>query len=360
MLFLIGLIIAGFLFFLLCFKKEKHRADHILIAWIGVLTVHLFLHYLHFTGVIYQYPHALGITLPFPVLHGVFLYFYTLELTRQHTHTGFAIFITLIPFLLLLILAVPFYLLSAEEKIQVFLNEGQGYEWYSLVQQIVIVLSGFGYSLFSIRQIHKYREQIQNYLSNTDKVLLKWLEYLAVGLALIWCLVVFFDDDIIFTGVVFFVLYIGFAGINYAPVFTITAGESAFEQEKGTGARTMRYAKSGLKEVEAVHVFDRLQELVYVEKLYRNSELTLNDVAGKMDLHPNKLSQAINSTTGQSFYHYINTCRIKEFLEIAALPGNQQFTYLALAYECGFSSKSTFNKYFKIHTGTTPSGYFKK
>lgn len=38
---------------------------------------------------------------------------------------------------------------------------------------------------------------------------------------------------------------------------------------------------------------------------------------------------------------------------------NQQFTLLALAYDCGFNSKSSFNRYFNKYTGQTPSEFVK-
>ena len=40
-------------------------------------------------------------------------------------------------------------------------------------------------------------------------------------------------------------------------------------------------------------------------------------------------------------------------------PASKSFTLLALAIECGFSSKSSFNKFFKKSTGKTPSEFMK-
>ncbi|NQY11810.1 MAG: AraC family transcriptional regulator [Flavobacteriales bacterium] len=38
----------------------------------------------------------------------------------------------------------------------------------------------------------------------------------------------------------------------------------------------------------------------------------------------------------------------------------KKLTLLALALECGFNSKTTFNTFFKKATGQTPSEYYKQ
>jgi AraC-like DNA-binding protein len=367
MIFIIGIIIASFLFCLLLFKKKKEPADSIMITWIGIIITHLFLFYALNSGLSYKFPQTLGLILPVPLLHQVLLYFYTIELTRKETLTIKKILLHLIPFFILVGLAIPFFTLPPEEKVKIFQNEGKGFEWYSNIQIIVILISGFIYTFASLVEIQKHRKRIQQFVSNTDKMMLKWLEYLAIGLGIIWLLTIFFDDQVIISSVVAFVLFIGFFGINQVPVFNTqweidNTNQSSrdisisSETSSADNVKTvLRYAKSGLKEEEATKILERLEEMMRKEKPFKDSELTLSDLAQKLAIQPNQLSQAINSITGKSFYHYINSCRIEEFLAIAALSENSKYTYISLAYDCGFNSKTTFNKYFKLQTGQTPS-----
>ena len=93
------------------------------------------------------------------------------------------------------------------------------------------------------------------------------------------------------------------------------------------------------------------------EQLYVNSELTLVELAQTLDVLPNNLSQVINTFEQKNFYDYINTKRVELFLKLVAIPENKKYTILSLAFECGFNSKSSFNKYFKKVTNQTPSEY---
>jgi len=361
MFFFTGIIIASFLLVLLLFKKGKQNSDYILIGWITLISIQLISFYTHLTGFIYKYPHTLGLTLPLPILHGLFLYSYTSELTGKKVLSKPVFGVHLIPFVLLIVLAIPFYILPPEAKIEVFNNQGKGFEWYSIIQLTGFLISGFSYSIASIIKIQKHKLDIRELQSNIDKKMLVWLEYLSVGLGFIWLLVLFFDDNIIYSGVVIFVLFIGFFGINQAPVFSHLEEESINQEIKKTiklsnePAEKIKYAKSRLEVHEVYEILERLEQLMIAEKPFKNSELTLNDLSQKLNIHPNQLSQVINSKTGNTFYHYINVYRVKEFIRLSSLPENKKYTFLALAYDCGFNSKTTFNKYFKIYTGKTPS-----
>ena len=125
----------------------------------------------------------------------------------------------------------------------------------------------------------------------------------------------------------------------------------------GSEAIQKRYAKSGLKDNEADTIEARLKILMEKDKLYLEESLTLPKLAVELDILPNYLSQVINERYGKNFYDFINTFRVEEFKEIVRDPKKKHYTLLTLAMECGFNSKSSFNKYFKKATGKTPSEY---
>jgi AraC-like DNA-binding protein len=372
MLYLIGIILTTFLLFLLLMKRNKVYSDKVLMVWMAVMAIHQLLFYSIYSGFAFQHPHLLGPGLSIPVLHGPLLFFYVSSMTPEKELKYRKLWPHLIPFLVLTVLAIPFYILSAEEKLAVFRNKGKGFEWYIIIQQILIMATGIGYVLWSLILIRRHRSNIKQWFSNTEKKNLRWLEYLSIGLGLIWLLVIFFDDDVIFAGVVALVLFIGFFGINQLPIFynwqeidppKIIPGNPDTSTITETGQSEMevtstRYAKSGLKEEEAKELHNRLTQLMEKEALYRKNDLTLQDLANRLDTHPNYLSQVINEKEHKNFYTYINNLRVKAFIENASRGETKTYTLLALAFNSGFNSKSTFNKYFKESTGKSPSEYF--
>ena len=142
---------------------------------------------------------------------------------------------------------------------------------------------------------------------------------------------------------------------NATPPFQLAA-----EEPEEIEVHRKKYAKSGLNEDRAQDLHQRLEELMHDEKLFTEPELTLTDLANRLEIHPNYLSQVINEVAGVNFYDYINHHRVEEFKRQIVLPHNQRFTLLAIAYDCGFNSKSAFNRYFKKMTGFSPSDYVKQ
>ncbi|NAS12174.1 helix-turn-helix domain-containing protein [Poritiphilus flavus] len=370
MFFVFGIFIGIFLEFLLLVKKNKSRADIVLAVWLLLIIINLAFNYLLHSGYLFKYPNWLGIDFPLPVLNGLFLFFYVSEITGNAPKNKWVNLLHLIPGISLIVLAIPFYSLTGAEKLQVFENDGAGFEWYVLYSNILIPLSGLVYAIWSLILIRKHQLRIQDNFSNTDKKELLWLRYLSMGFVIIWILTIFFDSTIIFSAVVVLVLFIGFFGINQLNIFYTATSElpvrqnantpesSVAENSKAGQAVTRRYAKSGLTEEIAHQISTRLNELMITDDVYKNEELTLSELAKLVDAHPNHLSQVINEQEGKNFYNYINSIRIQEFIKLASLPENSKYTKISLAYDCGFSSKSTFNKHFKNCTGKTPTEFF--
>jgi AraC-like DNA-binding protein len=103
-----------------------------------------------------------------------------------------------------------------------------------------------------------------------------------------------------------------------------------------------------------------IDKLMRSEKLYLNPNLTLNELAECVGLKPHALSRILNDGHSLKFRDFVNSYRVGEFIRLATLESSKRYTYLALAYEVGFNSKSTFNAAFKKNTEMSPREYFQQ
>lgn len=138
--------------------------------------------------------------------------------------------------------------------------------------------------------------------------------------------------------------------------------EGFYAQEVDINKRTptKKYKKSNISKQEAKRIATELEKAIHTEKAFLNPALTLYDLAELVNISTNQLSQVLNEFIGKNFYDYINGFRLEHFLALKNKEKFKHFTLLALAYECGFNSKTTFNAFFKKQLGKTPSGYFRK
>lgn len=363
MIFVAGISIALFISALLLVKKHKSTADILLLLWMILNAIHITFFYLLYTGIIYDYPYLLGFQFPLPLLHGVLLYYYVASVTNQLPKNRLAILGHLIPAIATILYLIPFLLLPAEQKIEVFKNKGVDYALFQKVLLISVFISGIIYVVWSILLLSKHKKRIRNQFSNIEEINLKWLQFLIYGLGAVWLLVIFAQNDtLIFISISIFVILVGFFGVQQKNIFVVKeTGRKIVKQQKPEKEPIVKekYINSGLSEEKEEKYYERLSNLIIQEKIYTKSDLSLSDLASKLDIHSNYLSQIINKKESKTFYDYINAYRVEEFKRLIAIPDNQQFTLMAIAYDCGFNSKSSFNRYFKKITGQTPSQYVK-
>ena len=328
------------------------------------MAAHIFLFYISYIEDVYQWPHLLGIITTLPLLQSVFLYYYVSSVTNQFPKKNWVAMLHLIPAISGNIYLIPFYMLSAQEKITVFESNGKGHEAFLIVGLILIYISGIIYVIWSGILLSKHKKNIRNQFSDIEEIELKWLQFLTYGIGAIWCIVIFTNNDLyIFSGVSVFVILIGFFGVQQRAIFTsrlIHLIKPSIEKKIMSNAdKKKKYSTSGLTETVGEDLYKNLIQLITVEAYYKKPNLSLNNLASELNIHPNYLSQIINDKEGKNFYNFVNAFRVEEFKRIAVLPENKRFTLLSLAYDCGFNSKSSFNRYFKKHTCQTPSEYFK-
>jgi AraC-like DNA-binding protein len=363
MFFVSGIGIAVFLEFLLLSKKRKSVSDQILTLWMFLITVYLFLQYIEITQDIYRFPALLGVELPLPLLQAVFLYLYVGSATGQLPRRRGLLALHFVPAAAMYLYLVTFFVLPGEQKIAVYKSYGAGYEFFNMIRTSATVLSGIVYVAWSTILLRRHRHAIRDRFSDLHRVNLEWLQVLTCGLGGIWLLVIFFGNDLlIMCGVVLFVFLIGFFGVRQVDIFRQGVPEPEPSGQEATephvAGEKKKYPKSGLTEEASEKLHRALLQLMSEQGLYKESELSITDLASRLDVHPNYLSQIINQREGKNFYDFVNGYRVEEFKRVIAIPKNQHLTLLSLAFDCGFNSKSSFNRYFKKATGETPSQYF--
>ena len=103
---------------------------------------------------------------------------------------------------------------------------------------------------------------------------------------------------------------------------------------------------------------EKVEQYLKTSRAYANPNLSLNELAAKLKMPTHVLSKIINDGFGVNFFDFVNGYRIDEFKVLVCDPRFRNQTFLAIAFEVGFNSKTAFNRSFKKMTNQTPSDYF--
>ena len=114
-------------------------------------------------------------------------------------------------------------------------------------------------------------------------------------------------------------------------------------------------------EIKFSELWQKMDQSVRQKQLYRDCDLNLDQLALKTEINKYQISEMLNAYKHKPFYRYINEYRIEYFKNIVdkAIEKDENINFLSFAYEAGFKSKSSFNRYFKEIIGKTPSEYYK-
>lgn len=116
-----------------------------------------------------------------------------------------------------------------------------------------------------------------------------------------------------------------------------------------------KYSGKKIDSAEAKILAEKLEKIMNDKSLYKNPNLSLQELAQELNISSHQLSQFLNNNLGKNFTSFINEFRINEACKIIA--SNDKLTLESIGYDVGFNSKSTFFAAFKKHTGTTPLNY---
>jgi AraC-like DNA-binding protein len=254
----------------------------------------------------------------------------------------------------------------------------------TIIINYIKFIQGIVYYLLARKTLKTYQRSIKQLFSETSRINLNWAKLLTNGFLLIilsaiamFSLMLRFPEYFTLLLVANMALatpYIYLAtykGIMQPTIWQIQPSlpkeiveEEMHEAEEveiqATSSEKIKTPKTGLNEDKIDEIVQRIITLMDKEKLYQESELTLQQLAGKLQQPTYLVSQAINEGTKRNFYELINGYRVEEAKRLLLDPKSRNYTILSVAFEAGFNSKTTFNTVFKKFTGLTPTDFREK
>lgn len=122
-------------------------------------------------------------------------------------------------------------------------------------------------------------------------------------------------------------------------------------------SKGQKYAHSSLKEEEASRIETALTNIMQKEKLFLDSDLTIDILAARLNTSRHHLSQVLNERLKKTYGDFVTDLRLEESRRRLSDRANYRFTIAAIALDSGFNSVSSFNDVFKKRYGITPSKF---
>ncbi len=308
-----------------------------------------------------DFPFIIGLPSTVIFLFGPLFYFYVKELTTRQFQFRKEDALHFIPFVVLILYRLPFYLKSPAEKIASLQTSGSLDE--NLIILIIQIIHLFVYLFFVKKILNEYEFRIKLSMSSLDKINLRWVSvgmnaFLVIFGIMIVFIILFISGvnaygayiTIIPLLVSIVILSIGYFGLTQPIIIT-----PEFENNK-----PKRYEKSSLTTENSEKYLNKLLKIMESEKPFLNNDLTLQKLSEMLSVSPHHLSQIINEKLHQNFFDFINGYRIEEAKNLLLDKKGELLTILAIAEEVGFNSKSAFNIAFKKYTSMTPTQFKKQ
>ncbi len=99
-------------------------------------------------------------------------------------------------------------------------------------------------------------------------------------------------------------------------------------------------------------IYERIKKYLEVEKSYRYSSITREELAAAIGTNVTYITRALNEYAGMNFKQFINSYRVKHAQEY--YKSHPDARLIELCNECGFQSLTALNLAFRTNLGMTP------
>ena len=319
--------------------------------------------------------------------YGPILFLYVKYMTEPEKEFKITNYLHFIPFVIFFIVSVIFRGDKVFADLTGFFVADK-YISLRIVYSVCFFLSITIYSTLTFITIRKHQRHLKDLVSYASgRITLNWLMIISISfytayfilfiLGGIDIFVNFLPFDPYYTVFVFIAVFsfvYGFYAIKQPVLANVLIGtdENVHGQKKArkgkenidindeNNSKKKRYMRSGLTETQARKYLDKILAFMDQEKPYLNRDLTIYDLSIQTGISRHHITQVLNDIYGRNFFTFINEYRVNEVIRRMKDPKNKNFTVLAIAYDSGFNSKSTFNTIFKNITHLTPTQYLDK
>ncbi|WP_426278008.1 helix-turn-helix domain-containing protein [Chryseobacterium sp. S-02] len=362
---IIGAFQALVALWLLQFRERKSVSNYLFIFLLSAIAVHLVIKFVIFNFILDESIRQQMNTF-IGVCYGPLIYLYTLSKTKKEFSVARKWYI----FIPLFVLMIAYFTISC---VFVILNhvDQKLLDLYNNFSLYLIFSINLYYPLKSILIIRKARlEKIEYDVITRISCCILFMEF---GVILSKTLLHIYPEEAqlinlsIRSAAYFLLLVICLLIVRkslkteipeYSSIGLNEIAQVSFNQnfvEENTSLKTINY------EIRFSELWQKMDQSVRQKQLYRDCDLNLDQLALKTEINKYQISEMLNGYKHKPFYRYINEYRIEYFKNIVekAIEKEENINFLSFAYEAGFKSKSSFNRYFKEIIGKTPSEYYK-
>jgi AraC-like DNA-binding protein len=358
----IGVSQSFFAGLLISTKKPSSIANKLMAAWMFLICIELVFALINNTLLeMYSFPFV-------AFTYGPLLLLYVKFMTNPVRKFNWLSLLHFIPFIIFFTVSVIFRSQPLLDDLRNFFVPDR-FISLRIVYSTCFFLSVTIYSILAFIEIKKHQSNLKNLISYTSGVItLNWLKIISIsfytayfvlfilgGINMIGNYIPFDPYFVLFGFIALFSFVYSFYGIKQPVIF----GQE-LKPENIDKKETEKYIKSGLKQSQAKDFLQILISYVEVNKPYLNRDLNINDLSLMTGIQRHSITQVLNEYHKKNFFTFINEYRVKEVIERFSDPKNNHYTILAIAFDAGFNSKTTFNSIFKNITGLTPSKFRKK
>ncbi len=362
----IGISQAFFAGLLIATKQPRTKANKVLAAWFFLICIEMIIVLIN-SNLVELYSIKV-----LPFTYGPLMLLYARMMTREDAEFSIKYLWHFLPFLIFFVVSMVFLDKPVMEGTKGFLITDR-FISLRLIYGLSFFISITAYSIATFVVIFKHQKNLKSILSfSSAKVTLRWLIGLSVTfyvgyvlmfiVGLIDILLNFMPFDpyeLSFLGLTIFAFLFGYFGIRQPGIFEEILGHKQIP-DTTLEPLNRKYSRSGLKAKDIEKIKKMILDYMEGARPYLNRELSINNLSDNLDISRHFITEVINNHMGKNFYTLINEYRIEEVKRRLKDPRYRKLTILAIAYDSGFNSKSSFNGIFKEMTGKTPSQYLRE